>query len=287
MHIVSLGPKGTYSDLVASKLKYKKISYTQNIIDICPIVLKEKNSRGVIPIENSTTGLILMGVDSINTHSTITISAEVEIPISFDLIANCSLAKIQSFFVQKEASLQCTNFIAKKLKKVEVVFCNSNTDTIKNLTKNSSKNVAVIIPSYIAEKKEYQHYKRQRNIENHENNTTRFFIVKKGEKNLNAIEENTKVSVYFEFQKDEPSLLYKILKIFHYNKINLTMLSSRALPHKKWTYGFFVDFQINKKKEIHKIPKIINKITTVGAKINILGVYKNIAIMNKLEIQQI
>lgn len=287
MHIISLGPKGTYSDLVASKLQYQKISYTKNIADICPAVLKIENAKGVIPVENSTTGLILIGVDAINNHSQITISAEVEIPITFDLIAPCTLSKLRFFLVQKEAYQQCSFFIAKHLKNAEVVFCRSNTETIKNLAKTNKKNTAAIVPSYIVKNLKYQNDYNKKNIENYKNNTTRFFIVRKGQKKLGQLQENMKISIYFEFQKDEPSLLYQILKIFHYNKINLTMLSSRVLPHKKWTYGFFVDFQITKTKEIPKIPKIIDKINLHGAKVNILGAYKNIAAMDKLELQKI
>jgi chorismate mutase/prephenate dehydratase len=287
MHFISLGPKGTYSELVAKKLHYEKISYVKDIADICPTVIKKEVYRGVIPIENSTTGLILVGVDSINSHKQIIICAEVETPISFQLITNCERKKIRSFFVQKEAYQQCSHFILKHLSKAEIIFCNSNTETMKKFQKNNISDSAAIVPGYVGSDKNSSKYKQYQKIENFSNNTTRFFIVKKGEKKIDKFVENTKVSLYFEFQKDEPSLLYKVLAIFHRKKINLTMLSSRVLPHKKWTYGFFIDFQITDKKDVAKIPKILKKMHSYGIRFSVLGNYKNIAFMTKQELQNI
>ena len=62
--IITLGPQGTYSDLAASKLpsSYKR-TYTQTISEICPLVAKRQDSIGVIPVENSAVGLILLSLD--------------------------------------------------------------------------------------------------------------------------------------------------------------------------------------------------------------------------------
>ncbi len=287
MQIISLGPKGTYSDIVANQLKGKTtISYVEDIEDICLGVLKNPENRGVIPVENSTTGLIFIGVDSINRYPQVTISAEVEIPIYFDLISRQKKEKIRTFFVQREAYQQCSKFINKNLRQAEPIFNRSNIETIKNFKKHS-ESCAAIIPSYLSETKELQKYEQYHHIENYKNNTTRFFVIKKNSNTLDNLQPNVKVSLYFEFKRDEPSLLYKILKIFHYNKINLTMLSSRSLPHKKWTYGFFIDFQVLDKKEVKKVPKILKKIITCGTNLRILGIYKNINTMSEQEILKI
>ena len=287
MHIISLGPKGTYSDLVARKFQYQKISYVQDITEISPFVLQGTAYRGVIPVENSTTGLILIGIDSITAYKELTIVAEVEIPIKFHLVSHCELAKIKTLYVQNEAFYQCSRFIQKKIPQVQVIFCRSNIETIKHFEKVKEKNHAAIIPSYIAKEERIKKYFQFASLANHKNNTTRFFIIKKESKNLQTFQLDSKVSIYFEFQEDKPSLLYQILKVFHQYKINLTMLSSRALPHRKWSYGFFVDFQIIHKNDISNATKVLKKINDFGACLNILGIYKNISKMKNTELEKI
>ncbi len=287
--IITLGPKGTYSDLAASKLPASHTrTYTQTISEICPFVIKSQDFIGVIPVENSAVGLILLSLDSITTHR-VSIIAEITIPISFSLISYLSSEKIKQYYIHRETFNQCSKFIQKKLKNSEPIFCESNVKTAKQFKKKKDKHLAAIVPSFLCKEKSFQKYYQKHSIEDHKNNCTRFWVLKKEVTDLNNIKEKSKISIYIEFRKDEPSLLYKTLGVFDKYKFNMTMLSSRPLPEKNlvgesWTYGFFIDFQIKNKKQEKKVLKLLEHFKKKKIYCKVLGAYQNIENMNSEEI---
>ena len=287
--IITLGPQGTYSDLAASKLpaSHKRI-YTQTISEICPLVAKSQDSIGVIPVENSAVGLILLSLDSITTHR-ISIVTEITIPISFSLISYLSVDKIKQYYIQKETFNQCSQFIQKNFKNSEPIFCESNIKTAKQFQKKKDKFLAAIVPAFLCQKKSFQKYHQKHCIENHKNNYTRFWVIKKEVTNLDNIKEKSKISIYLEFRKDEPSLLYQTLGVFDKHKFNMSMLSSRPLPEKNsagqnWTYGFFIDFHVENKNQSNRVLKLLEYFKKKKYYYKILGVYKNIDQMSGEEI---
>ena len=287
--IITLGPQGTYSDLAASKLpsSYKR-TYTQTISEICPLVAKSKDFIGVIPVENSAVGLILLSLDSITTHR-ISIIAEITIPISFSLISYLSLEKIKQYYIQKETFNQCSQFIQKNLKNSDPIFCESNMKTAQQFKNKKDTSVAAIVPTFLCQKKNFHIYNQKHSIENHKNNYTRFWVIKKEVTDLDNIKEKSKISIYIEFCKDESSLLYKTLGVFDKYKFNMSMLSSRPLPEKNsagqnWTYGFFIDFQVGNKKQNNKVIKLTDYFKKKNYYYKILGAYKNIDQMSSEEI---
>ena len=287
--IITLGPKGTYSDLAASKLNASHTRvYTQTISEICPLVAKSKDSIGVIPVENSAVGLILLSLDSITTHR-ISIIAEITIPISFSLISYLSITKIKQYYIQKETFNQCSQFIQKNLKNSEPIFCESNMKTAQQFKNKKDTSVAAIVPAFLCKKKSFQEYHQKHCIENHKNNYTRFWVIKEEVTDLDNIKEKSKISIYLEFRKDEPSLLYQTLGVFDKHKFNMTMLSSRPLPEKNsagqnWTYGFFIDFHIENKNQSNKVLKLLEYFKKKKYYYKVLGVYKNIDQMGGEEI---
>ena len=177
--IITLGPKGTYSDLAASKLNTSHTRvYTQTISEICPLIAKSKDSIGVIPVENSAVGLILLSLDSITTHR-ISIIAEITIPISFSLISYLSLEKIKQYYIQKETFNQCSQFIQKNLKNGEPIFCDSNMKTAQQFQKKKDISVAAIVPAFLCQKNSFQKYHQKHCIENHKTITLVFGLSKK------------------------------------------------------------------------------------------------------------
>ena len=281
--IITLGPKGTYSDLAAFKVNNKVTQlYTKSLLDICPQVLKNPDNFGIMPVENSATGMILLSLDAI-TNSAVSVVAEISIPISFSLIYSCDFKKINCCYVQSEAFNQCSKFINKHLKNTEIIFSNSNIQTVRSFTKNQIKTVAAIIPTFISKQQKFQKYNVKDGLADYTNNTTRFWLIKKSAKNLDNLAENSKISIYCQFKRDEASSLYRILGIFNKYKFNLSMLASRPIPNKKWTYGFFIDFKVTNKRQMKNVPKLLKQMDKQPISYIILGAYKNIEQMSDLE----
>ena len=104
-------------------------------------------------------------------------------------------------------------------------------------------------------------------IENNPNNYTRFLIFSKE----NSIEgECDKTSIMFSV-KHEPGALYKILKEFNDNGINLTKIESRPNKNTNWEYNFFVDLLGHFSNS--KISSVLNKISDSTLFLRVLGSY--------------
>lgn len=282
-HLITLGPKGTYSDLAASKISYNqlksKIQYTKTLAEICPLVLKNENSLGILPVENSATGIILLGLDNI-VASNVKVIAEIIIPIYFSLIYHTEIKNISRCYSQTEAFNQCTQFIQKYLKKASIIFTNSNTQSARYFQQKKKTDEAAIIPTFLSKNKIFTKYKIKQSVENYKNNTTRFWVIKKSPKDLSNIQADHKISIYIEFKYDKASMLYSVLAIFHKYKFNMSMLSSRPIPTKKWTYGFFIDFKVGNEKQIKNVFKLLKKLEKNEIYYSILGNYKNLDQLN-------
>ena len=83
--IFYLGPKGTYSEFAANKIKEKlmldyDLEPVSTIAKIVDMLQKNINSVGVLPIENSIEGIVRPTIDSL--YSTdVKIQAQMDIPI--------------------------------------------------------------------------------------------------------------------------------------------------------------------------------------------------------------
>ena len=106
------------------------------------------------------------------------------------------------------------------------------------------------------------------NIEDHPSNFTRFIIMSKKENELKG--EKIKTSLVF-VVKHVPGALYKALKVFSDENINLTKIESRPRRKGKWEYIFLMEFEGHKED-----PKIIEVLELVNQNViwcKILGSY--------------
>jgi len=80
-------------------------------------------------------------------------------------------------------------------------------------------------------------------IEDNKENYTRFFLVRKLKRKVKKIpvpRSASKASITFAL-KNKPGTLFRALRIFAENGINMTKIESRPVPGKPWEYVFYVD----------------------------------------------
>ena len=82
--------------------------------------------------------------------------------------------------------------------------------------------------------------------------------------------KNDKTSIIFSV-KHEPGALYKILKEFNDNDINLTKIESRPNKNTNWEYNFFVDFLGHSSNS--KIKLVLDNIEKNTIFLKIIGSY--------------
>jgi prephenate dehydratase len=106
------------------------------------------------------------------------------------------------------------------------------------------------------------------NIQDYENNVTRFVVIDKTDHERTG---KDKTSIVFSILEEKPGGLYEILEVFAKNKINLTKIESRPSKEKLGSYIFFVDFEGHRTDKL--IGNILNIIRIKLEYIKILGSY--------------
>lgn len=251
--LYTLGPQGTFSDKAAQRLKAHlrlltpgadpEVVYTRTIPEVLAKSEGDSAALGVFPIENSDTGTVVFAQDALVKHKVI-ILLEINVPVRFSLLANAPLEAVQVVFTQPVAGDQCSYFLSEHLSGAELSFTPSNTESGRRLLEQpASQPAAAIVPVEFGAEHPGQCVRED--IQNYENNTTRFLVVQAAPGPVTHDFQHHKTSLLVEPQEDRPGLLYNLLSVFNRHHINLVRLESRPAKIRPWTYVFFIDFHNN------------------------------------------
>ena len=234
--VAYLGPKASNAYLAARKRFGASVGFipVNTIFDVFREVEKDKAQFGLVPVENSTEGIISYTLDMFF-NSELKISGEVSLPITHNLLAKGSKKEIERVYSHPQALAQCRTWISNNLASVQFIETSSTAEAAK-LASQSKQNGA--IANELAAEIYNLNVLEQR-IEDSETNLTRFLVISK---NISEKCEQMKTSIMF-FVKDEPGSLYNMLEIFKRHNINLTKIESRPSKQKAWEYIFFIDFK--------------------------------------------
>lgn len=227
-------------------------------------VVNDECSFGVIPIENSIEGPVGITLDSLAHKFDLKIYEEIIIPINQNLIVNpgCTMDDIEDVYSHAQAIAQCQEFIREN--KIQPHYAISTARAAKDIIGDNSK--AAIGNSKIVEL--YGLEILQSNIQDVDNNETRFVVVSKKDHEMTG---KDKTSIIFSIYEDKPGGLYKILGIFEKNNINLTKIESRPSKKGLGKYLFFVDFNGHKDDEM--IQDILDEVDEHTYFLKVLGSY--------------
>lgn len=237
------GVEGAYSGVTANTLfPDSPVRFYKQFEDVFEAVNKGEAKFGVIPVENSTAGSVHESYDLIMKYRFYVVGA-------YDLkIEHCLCAKadtkyedITDVFSHPQALSQCNNF----LKSFDFTGVNfSNTAAAAEFVAKSSKNNIAVICSELAAKK-YGLKILKRNVQNNNNNRTRFIVISK---ELVIGEDADKISLIFSAPHTTGSL-YRVLGRFSMAGLNLTKLESRPIENADFDYYFYVDVMGSVKDE--------------------------------------
>ena len=269
--IFTLGPKGTFSNQAASLVggtKIKDIQYTVTIPQIAQAVVNADDALGVMPIENSISGAVGQAQDSLIDNDIIIIN-ELQIEIRFSLVSHVPLNEVKIFFSHAEAFNQTMIFTTKYLPGANVVFSNSNIHSGEMFLERKHEPVAAIIPKPLADKnKSFNQLVAADNIQDYENNLTRFVVIDKKPDNYVVDYSMQKTSMCIELKEDRHSLLFELLREFHVYEINLCRLESRPSKNTPWRYMFFIDLINN-----HRVEKCMDELQRQNIGVRLFGSY--------------
>jgi len=235
LRIAFLGPAATFTHQACMQHfgLSGEFSAKKDIADVFDDVEKGRADFGVVPIENSTEGVVSHTLDKF-VNSNLKICAEVMLEISHALLNRSGKASdITRVCSHPHALAQCKNWVKNNLPNA-VAFDVSSTAMAAQMASEDPSTAAI---ASVAAANLYGLQVIEKNIEDNSNNYTRFLVICKSEAKRTG---NDKTSVVF-VVKDAPGALYSMLKPFALRGINLTKIESRPIKTKAWEYVFFVD----------------------------------------------
>jgi len=201
-----------------------------------------KNNRaeyGVLPIENSSTGIITDVYDLLERYENY-IVGEYVVKVEHALLGlpDALIDDIKTVYSHPQGLLQCRRFLDEH-EQWEQISLQNTAIAAKKVVDDGNKFQAAIASERAAKAYGLKVLKSQ--INDIDNNSTRFIIIKSKKE---YVKEANQVSICFELPHASGSL-YNILAHFIFNDINMTKIESRPIRGEKWRYHFFIDFEGN------------------------------------------
>ena len=263
--IACLGPEATFSHLAALQQFGESVSclLKRGVPGIFDEVIRGRADYGVVPIENSTEGVVNLTLDMF-IDSEVQICAEVMLEISHCFLSmEENIEAIKTVFSHPQAIAQCYNWIQNNLSHAEVKETFSTAMAAQTAKKEPQS--AAIASEYAG--KTYGLPILKRKIEDNTKNYTRFWVIGPQSPGRTG---NDKTSLMFSI-KDGIGALHSMLHPFAKNNINLTKIESRPVREKPWAYIFFIDIEGH--IEDKNVKDAINELSGASQFVKVLGSY--------------
>lgn len=238
LRVAFLGPAGTFTQAAALKhFGHSVVSVPMAAIDA---VFREVESGaanyGVVPVENSTEGMVNHTLDMFIT-SPLKICGEVQLRIHHHLMRAPGQEgqPITRIYSHQQSFAQCRQWLDANQHGVERVTVSSNAEAARRAA--SEPGTAAIAGDMAAEL--YGLAIVSGKIEDRPDNTTRFLIIGREEVGPSG-QDKTSVLVSM---RNRPGALYRLLEPFHKAGISLTRIETRPSPSGTWAYVFYIDFE--------------------------------------------
>ena len=266
MTVAYLGPEATFTHEAAIQRFGSSLHYSaqRTIAEVFSEVARGRADYGVVPIENSTEGVVTHTLDMF-VDSDLKIVAQIVRPIQQCLQAKIPRRRIQKLYVHPQTLAQCRNWISRNLPDAELIETSSNARSAE-LAASDAK--AGAIGGLLAAKK-YGLRVLEKDVQDSSSNATRFLVL--GRK-CSPPSGKDRTSLMFSIV-DKVGALHSALEAFRKNRINMTKIESRPSKRKAWEYYFFVD--VDGHIENPKVAKAIELLSRHCTFVKVLGSYPN------------
>lgn len=237
LNVSFFGAAATYTHLAAREKFGASASLhpTTSIAEVFQEVTQGRVGYGVVPIENSTEGVVAHTLDSL-VDSDLKICAEIFLDIHHNLLSRSGKqADVRRIISHPQALAQCRGWLTDKFPAIPVEEVAS---TAHAAIRAAEDGTLAAISSAMA-KEVYDLKVVAANIEDQSTNITRFLVIGK---TTSTPSGDDKTSVVFSV-RDKPGVLHRMLQPFARSRINLTKIESRPIKNKPWEYMFFLDLR--------------------------------------------
>jgi chorismate mutase / prephenate dehydratase len=266
LKVAYLGPEGTFTQLATLKQFGHAVLGMPMITvdDVFREVAAENCNYGVVPVENSTEGVVSHTLDNF-LSSSLRICGEVELRIHHHLMVapGTDPAKITKIYAHQQTFGQCRRWLDGHYPRIPRMTATSNAEAAR-LTL-VEEGAAAIAGEIAAET--YGLTVLSKKIEDESDNTTRFIVVGREVVGPSG-KDKTSIMVS---THNQPGALYKLLEPFHRHDVSLTSIETRPSRTGMWSYVFFIDFEGHAQDEI--VAQVISEIDSDALEVKMLGSY--------------
>jgi chorismate mutase/prephenate dehydratase len=231
------GPAGSFTHLAARR-KFgtgADLTPADTIADVFAAVENKEADLGVVPIENSTGGVVPLTLDAL-VESKLQICAEIYVDVEHYLLSRCAdLDDVKRVYSHPNALAQCRIWLRSNLPRTELIPI-GNTARAAELAASEAGSAAI---GPILAGELYEVPVLRARIHDQPDNRTRFFVIGHAPA---APSGRDKTSVVFSV-RHEAGALHRALGLVSKHQINMTFIQSHPTKRTPWEYMFFVDVQ--------------------------------------------
>lgn len=266
MTVAYLGPEATFTHQAAIRRFGSSLRYEpqKTIADVFLEVSKNRAEYGVVPVENSTEGIVTHTLDMF-VDSELKVVSQIILPIQHCLVGNLRRTQIRRLYVHPQTLAQCRGWVQKFMAEAEIIETSSNARSAELAASHRAS--AAITGALAAER--YKLRILEYDIQDNSANATRFLVLGR---QCSPPTGRDRTSVMFSIA-DEVGTLHRALAAYRRFRINMTRIESRPSKRKAWEYFFFVDCDghINDRK----VSQAIAQLTDQCSYVKVLGSYPN------------
>ncbi|MPY91961.1 MAG: prephenate dehydratase [Acidimicrobiia bacterium] len=267
-----LGPRGTFHEAALRSqpdLATADLVPFPSIPDIIAATAAREVELGLVAIENAIEGTVGVTADALAFEVDLLIQREVVLDVRLALMAvpGTQLSDVHTVVSFPHALGQCRRFLRERMPAVATEAAPSTAEAARMVGEKRPPGVAALGPSLAAEL--YDLDVLEPTVEDHPNNSTRFYLVAPEGVPTPSGHDKTSVVVY---QKaDVPGSLVSILQEFSARRINLTRLESRPTRRELGDYCFILDAEGHIADEV--IADCLRNLKMKQADVKFLGSY--------------
>ncbi len=264
INVAYLGPEGTFTQEATLKHFGHAVSTLDcaSIDEIFHQVEKGNANYGVVPIENSSNGVIGATIDMLYSQG-LKICGEVEVSIQHQLMMADQSKEIKVIYAHQQALDQCHRWLENHYPNIELKAVASNALAARIV--KDEPNAAAIASKVALDL--YTLERVAKNIEDKAGNVTRFIVLSK-EEVPSSNKDKTSLLVV---TKHEAGALFDLLSPFKEQDINVLQIARHPMPGIKWEYMFLIDIEGHQQQE--HIQKALAKVSDEVLNLIILGSY--------------
>lgn len=263
--VAYLGPAGTFTEAAAQKHFGQAVGTMPFML--IPEVFREVEAGtadyGVVPIENSTGGIISHTLDRF-VSSPLKICGEIHLAIHQNLMSKSKdMGTVTRIYSHEQSLMQCRDWLDRNYPGVARIAVASNAEAAR-LASEDPKSAAIAGENAAGL---YDLKIISPHIEDSPNNVTRFLVI--GKEDVPA-SGNDRTSILISTH-NRSGALYHLLEPLKRHDLDMTRIESRPAPDTHWDYFFFMD--INGHVSEEAMQSALSELDDEAEYVRVLGSY--------------